>query len=134
MRRIVRLTERDLTRLVKRVISEQKKFPDVTVLDYLIGKTFDSNSTVYKIEDISSNGSSKIVLDCTQLDYTGKEVGGTLGNVWPGHFNNVDIEYICGQTYFTLDGEKLEAQKLHLEISKNYCAKAKEDKTIRTDY
>jgi hypothetical protein len=134
MRRIVRLTERDLTRLVKRVISEQKKFPDVSVLDYLIGKTFDSDSAVYKIEDISSDGSSKIVLDCTQLDYTGKEVGGTLGRVWPGHFNNVDIEYICGHTYFTLDGKKLETEKLHLEISKSYCAKAKEAKTIRTDY
>ena len=36
MRRIVRLTERDLTRLVKRIISEQKEYPDLSVLYYLI--------------------------------------------------------------------------------------------------
>ena len=134
MGRIVRLTERDLTRLVKRIISEQKEYPDVSVLDYLIGKTFDAESRVFKIEDISSPGGDELVLDCTQIDYTGKEVGGVFGRVLPGRFNNVEIKYVCGYNYFKLDGKKLDTQKLPLEIQKNYCLKAKKDKVINVDY
>jgi hypothetical protein len=134
MKRIVRLTERDLTRIVKRVISEQKEYPDVSVLDYLIGKTFDSGSRVFKIEDISSPGGDELVLDCTQINYHGKEVGGSLGRVAPGHFNNVEITYVCGYNYLKLDGKKLDTQKLPLEIQKNYCLKAKKDKVINLDY
>jgi len=135
MGKIIRLTESDLMRIVKQVISEQKEYPDVSVLDYLIGRTFDADSRVFKIEDISSPGGDELVLDCTQINYHGKEVGGSLGRVAPGHFNNVDVTYVCGYDYLKLDGKRLNTtQKLPLEIQKNYCLKAKKDKVINLDY
>jgi|688.fasta_scaffold640733_2 hypothetical protein len=117
MGKIVRLTESDLTRIVKRVLSEQPKdrwtWPSIKELDFLKGKNVNfksaknSKNYILKIERIyrpigadsttltkndTTNYEGNVILDCTVVNDYGEERGGILNT---GVGNNINVVYNC---------------------------------------
>jgi len=151
MKRIIRLTESDLTRIVKRVLNEDQdysdptryKFPDVNkVLGHLIGKTATLNGTgsddlTIKIDGVSAN-KNKVFLDGDVTNEYGESKGGIFGS---GLLNNIEVSYHCfksqpslGDGFFESNGRWYYNEGLNNEIMNNYCKKITPIQKPTTDY
>jgi len=89
MRRIIRLTESDLTRIVRRVISEQK----LTTKSDMIGKTFKLDSKMCKVEkafQIPNNAGVLILPDAASgCRKNNGVVGNEVGYIYLGGSNSL---------------------------------------------
>jgi hypothetical protein len=157
MKKVIRLTESDLVRLVKRVINEQNlnepvrySFGDVNKLKQnLLGRTIKmigssvKHTPILKIEAIEVEG-DLVKFDCGILDEYGQSKGGAFD---AGVFGNVDLTYNCtspkmfkiereyGNTRnVSLGNEIYVNPKLAEEIQNLYCKSKKPVKTIPIDY
>jgi hypothetical protein len=157
MGKIVRLTERDISRIVRRVINEQDlneparySYGDVNKLrQNLSGRTIKmigssvKHTPILKIEKIEAKG-DLVTFDCSILNEYGQEKGGGFD---AGLFGNVDLTYNCNSPkMFKIEREYGSARNVALgnetyvnpkladEIQFLYCKSKKPVKTIPIDY
>ena len=151
MKKVVRLTESDLIRIVKRIIKEQprERYGTINTLKVnLTGKTVKmiGSSTnlnpILKIEEVDATSSKQgndpniakdiVYLDCSIVNEYGEERGGIADM---GAFNNVDVTYNCTNNpmkLFKIDREILSQR--NNQIGNETYVNAKLSSQIETNY
>jgi hypothetical protein len=138
MKRIVRLTESDLARIVRRVISESNtepytgSFPSIDVLNKFKGATYEVVSMepsvptkMFKINNVDNGDKDFLVdLDVTEVGLDKKDVGGKSFTV---EFSCIDKSMVVKSSYLNQNPKKINVQSTWVSnrIWDLYCKPAK---------
>jgi hypothetical protein len=138
MKRIIRLTESDLARIVRRVITETKKepytgtFPSIDVLNNFKGVKYEVVSMdpsvptkMFKINGVDNGDEEYLVnLDVTEIGLDKKDIGGESFTV---EFNCIDKSMGVKSSYLNQNPKKINVKSTWVSnrIWDLYCKPAK---------
>lgn len=134
-KKIVRLTESDLTRLIRKILKEEEEdgtWPDQSVLRPLVGKTIRNtvNNELYRIKSISTD-TYRVFLEVHKISDTGKVLDVNFGS----------LKYDCKTKTekFDLLGDVpmrdyVRNQAAAEQIKSLYCSKFKPTPKINVDF